>query len=335
MVSIILQMNNFHHQHTAHCETGVMSTLLKSQGIDFNEAMVFGLASALTFVYLPIIKISGMPLISYRMPPKSIITKVAKLLKVRLKIQKFSSEIEGQKALDEALNQGKLVGLQTSVFWLPYFPPEMRFHFNAHNLLVYGKEQRDYLISDPVFETVQRCAEEDLQKARFAKGALAAKGLMYYLETLPNQTALDLSSMLRKVIRKQAKQMLTPLPFVGVKGIRLVAKSIEKLAFCKKSEKFKKLYLGHIVRMQEEIGTGGAGFRYIYAYFLEQAAEICQEPKFKQASEQLTQIGDLWREFASLCVKQCRKSSVDGYKETAEFLRGIAEREQGLWEILV
>ncbi|PJG84344.1 BtrH N-terminal domain-containing protein [Conservatibacter flavescens] len=326
--------NNFPHQHTAHCESGVMSTLLKSQGLDFNEAMVFGLASALTFVYLPLIKVSGMPLISYRMPPKHIIKTVSKMLKVRLKMQKFSNEKAGQTALDQALSEGRLVGLQTSVFWLPYFPPEMRFHFNAHNLLVYGKEQDDYLISDPVFETVQRCATQDLQKARFAKGALAAKGLMYYFEQTPDFTQIDLPNLVRKAIRKQAKQMLAPLFFVGVKGIRTVAKSIENLTACKKGEKYNRLYLGHIVRMQEEIGTGGAGFRYLYAYFLEQAAEICQEPKFKQASEQMTIIGDQWREFATLCVKQCRKPTVEGYKEVAEFLRGIAERERLLWMML-
>ena len=164
-------MNNFQHQHTAHCESGVMSTMLKAQGVDFNEAMVFGLASALTFVYIPLVKVNGMPLISYRMPPKSIIKNVAKRLKVRLNIQKFRSPQAGQEALDLALAENKLIGLQTSVFWLPYFPPEMRFHFNAHNLIVYGKEHNDYLISDPVFETVQRCAAEDLQRARFVKGA--------------------------------------------------------------------------------------------------------------------------------------------------------------------
>ena len=82
-------MNNFQHQHTAHCESGVMSTMLKAQGVDFNEAMVFGLASALTFVYIPLVKVNGMPLISYRMPPKSIIKNVAKRLKVRLKILLF------------------------------------------------------------------------------------------------------------------------------------------------------------------------------------------------------------------------------------------------------
>ncbi|AFU20058.1 BtrH N-terminal domain-containing protein [Actinobacillus suis] len=327
-------MNHFSHQHTAHCESGVMSTLLKSHGAELNEAMVFGLASALTFVYLPIIKVSGMPLISYRMQPKHIIKKVSKLLKVRLKMQKFSNETAGQMALDQALQNGKLVGLQTSVFWLPYFPSEMRFHFNAHNLLVYGKENDDYLISDPVFETVQRCAAQDLQKARFAKGALAAKGLMYYFEQTPDFSQIDLPTLVRKAIRKQAKQMLAPLFFVGVKGIRTVAKSIENLAACKKGEKYNRLYLGHIVRMQEEIGTGGAGFRYLYAYFLEQAAEICNEPKFKQASEQMTEIGDLWREFAILCVKQCRKPSVEGYKETAAFLRRISEREEKLWRML-
>ena len=327
-------MNNFQHQHTAHCESGVMSTMLKAQGVDFNEAMVFGLASALTFVYIPLVKINGLPLISYRMPPRSIIKRLSKLLKVRLKMQKFRSPQAGQQALDQALAEEKLVGLQTSVFWLPYFPPEMRFHFNAHNLIVYDKEQNDYLISDPVFECVQRCAAEDLQRARFAKGVLAPKGLMYYFQDQPDLTQIDLPNLIRKAIRKNAKQMLAPLFFVGLKGIRTIAKQIEKLA-THPSEKYKRLYLGHIVRMQEEIGTGGAGFRYIYAYFLEQAAHICNEPAFQTASEQMTAIGDQWRQFAAICVKQCKKPSENGCRNIAEFLRKIADNEEALWRGLL
>ena len=253
---------------------------------------------------------------------------------MRLKIQKFRSPEIGQQALNKALAENKLVGLQTSVFWLPYFPPEMRFHFNAHNLIVYGKEANDYLISDPVLESVQRCAAEDLQRARFVKGVLAPKGLMYYFESQPNLAQIDLPALIHKAIRKNAKHMLAPLFFVGVKGIRTVAKQIEKLAN-HPSEKYKRLYLGHIVRMQEEIGTGGAGFRYLYAYFLEQAANICQEPKYKLASEHMTEIGDMWRQFAGLCVKQCKKPSMEGYKTVAEYLREIASQEQILWKNLV
>ena len=239
------------------------------------------------------------------------------------------------RALDEALSAGQLVGLQTSVFWLPYFPKEMRFHFNAHNLLVYGKDGGDYLISDPVFETVQRCAAADLQRARFAKGALAAKGLMFTLEKQPENAetlAFRLPQLLRRAIRKNAKHMLAPVFFVGVRGIRTVAKRIAALG--SRSEHDAKLYLGHLVRMQEEIGTGGAGFRYLYAYFLEQAAQVCADSAFQAASERMTAIGDQWRAFAARCVKQCRKPDPQGYAKLAAELRAIADAEEALWREL-
>ncbi len=326
----------FPHQHTAHCESGVMSTLLKYHGHNLDEAMIFGIAHALTFVWMPLIKLNGMPLVSYRTAPRSIIKNTCKALGLKLSARKFSNAQKGQDALDAALSSGKLAGLQTSVFWLPYFPPQMRFHFNAHNLLVYGKDGNDYLISDPVFETVQRCTAEDLQRARFAKGVLAAKGMMYTLEdNRPSEQIMaDLPAIIRKAIRKNAKHMLAPVFFIGIKGIRTLAKKIESLP-AKQNDKYQKLFLGHLVRMQEEIGTGGAGFRYIYAYFLEQAAHICNEPAFQTASEQMTAIGDQWRQFAAMCVKQCKKPSENGCREIAAFLRKIADDEETLWRELL
>ena len=88
--------------------------------------------------------------------------------------------------LDAALDNSIPVGLQTGVYWLPYFPSALRFHFNAHNLVVYGKEGDEYLISDPVFPGPVRCPAEDLARARFASGALAPKGKMYYLTQVPD-----------------------------------------------------------------------------------------------------------------------------------------------------
>lgn len=67
---------------------------------------------------------------------------------------------------------------------------------------MYGKEHNDYLISDPVFEMVQCCAAEDLQRARFVKGVLAPKGLMYYFESQPDLTEIDLPTITRKAIQK-------------------------------------------------------------------------------------------------------------------------------------
>ncbi len=67
--------------------------------------------------------------------------------------------------------------------------------------------------------------------------------------------------------------MLTPFPFAGIKGMKKLAKSIEKLQK-NTDQRYIKNYLTHIVRMQEEIGTGGGGFRFLYAAFLQESKNM-------------------------------------------------------------
>lgn len=308
----------FVHTHAAHCESGVMASLLRHRGAPLSEAMVFGLSRALAFAYLPMIKIGGKPLIGYRMPPKAIIKGLAKSIGLRMTMQTFASPGEGMQALDSLLTAGKVVGVQASVFWLPYFPPDMRFHFNAHNLIVYGREGGQYLISDPVFETPVRCDRASLEKARFVKGMMAPRGLLYYPEVVPAR--IDYDKAVPASVRKTARLMCkTPLPFIGIKGIRLLSSSIRRLAG--RDPEYAKLFLGHIVRMQEEIGTGGAGFRYIYAAFLEEAAGHLDSPLLQEASRKMTVAGDEWRQFAVMVVKAIRPSK----GQTADFC-GLAEK---------
>ncbi|MCP5076690.1 MAG: BtrH N-terminal domain-containing protein, partial [Psychromonas sp.] len=163
----------FKHQHAAHCESGVMSSMLTNHGLVLSEPMVFGLASALSFAYLPFVKLGDMPLIAYRSLPKSIIKGLQKSIGLKMKVEKFGNASRGSERLDQLLAEGKIVGAQTSVFWLPYFPEEMRFHFNAHNLMVISKTDNNYSISDPVFEHLVEADSAALQKARFVKGVMA------------------------------------------------------------------------------------------------------------------------------------------------------------------
>lgn len=291
----------FRHQHAAHCESGVISNLLRHHGVSMSEAMAFGLSSALAFAYLPFIKLSGLPLISYRMPPRAIIKGLLAPLQARFQFETFRSPQAGKARLDALLADGHVVGLQTSVYWLPFFPPDMRFHFNAHNLLVYGKSGDEYLISDPVFEEPVRCASADLERARFAKGLLAPKGLLYFPQAI-GRKAVEPDSI-RAAIRKTARAMLAPVPIVGVRGMRTLASKVRKLP---PNEPASAAFIGHIVRMQEEIGTGGAGFRFIYAAFLQEAAEIARLPQLADYSEGLTIIGDGWRAFALTAARMIK-----------------------------
>ncbi len=321
---------SFTHGHSAHCESGVMSLMMQHHGLQLSEAMVFGLSGALMFAYIPFVKLGGMPLIAYRSMPKAIIKGLQKNLGIKMKMQTFSHPAKGTQALDTLLEQGKIVGAQTSVFWLPYFPEEMRFHFNAHNLIVYGKKADNYLISDPVFETPVLCETKALQKARFVKGVMAPKGLLYYPVQVPE--TIDYGVVIPKVIKKNAKAMLkTPVPIAGIRGIRTLAKTIGKLE--KKDRRYAKLFLGHIVRMQEEIGTGGAGFRFIYASFLQEAGKLLESPLLGETSEMMTLVGDQWREFALMLAKAIRskKSETIDFAALQTKLESVADAEAAVY----
>lgn len=326
-------INEFNHSQFAHCESGVVSTLLSHYGLEISEPMAFGMTSTLSFVFLPIVKINNMPLIAYRDLPKNIVKNIEKILGVKVFKKQYKDMLEANLELTKLVeDEKKLVGLQTSVFYLPYMPENMRFHFNAHNLLVYGKDGKNYKVSDPVFEDVVECNEKDLTTARFAKGVFAPKGFIYYPTYIP--TNIDYVSILKKAIRKNAKSMLTPFPYAGVKGMRKLAKAIEKLQN-NKDARYIKNYLTHIVRMQEEIGTGGGGFRFLYAAFLQEAKKYdLDKEKLQKASELITQSGDTLRLFALKCVESAKKIEKFNAKEISQILIKASFLEEEAFRIL-
>jgi len=162
---------DFEHHQAAHCENGVTSNLLKYYGVEVSEAMAFGIGSGIFFIYLPFLKLNGLPVTSFRPFPGRIFQRTAAHLGIKICRKKFRDPDESMKALDKALDAGIPVGLQVGVFHLIYFPRPYRFHFNAHNIVVYGKDKDRYLISDPVMEHPESLTYEELKRARWARGA--------------------------------------------------------------------------------------------------------------------------------------------------------------------
>jgi hypothetical protein len=199
---------------------------------------------------------------------------------------------------------------------------------NAHNVLAYGRDAAsgDYQLSDPVVETTVTCAPADLRRARFAKGVLAPKGLLYYPEGKPVEP--NWAKVLPKAIKKTTRILLdSPIPIIGVRGIRRLANAIGRLD-AKGNPAAAKMFIGQVVRMQEEIGTGGGGFRFIYAAFLQEAAERLARPALNELSDTLIDIGDEWREFALSTARMIRDREPLSPAKLADKLRAIADREQ-------
>ncbi len=329
-------MNNhqFRHTQTAHCESGVISNLLGHHGLKISEPMAFGIGAGIFFAHLPFVKVNGVPGTTYRIWPGAIFQRVCKRLGVKMETAKFSSPEKGMAALDAVVAGGTPVGLLSSVYYLPYFPPSYRFHFNAHNLVVYGKRDDQYLVSDPVMDTVTEIDPDSLAQARFAKGFPAPKGKMYYPVHVPGKASFE--KPIKEGIAQTCHYMLKiPFPMFGVKGIRFLAKRVKDYPE-KVGERKSALYLGNVIRMQEEIGTGGAGFRFVYAAFLQESAVLLNKPELSRLATELTQAGDLWRNFAFSAGRVCKSRSADNvsYKELSEMLIQCAAAEEAFFKKL-
>jgi hypothetical protein len=323
---------DFKHCQHAHCESGVTANLLRHNGIDISEPMAFGIGAGIFFGHIPFLKISGTPGSTFRTWPGAIFKRVTQRLHIDVHTERFRTPQKAMQALDDVLASGKPAGMLSSVYYLPYLPEAFRFHFNAHNLVVYGKENGEYLVSDPVMEEAARIKPEDLAKARFAKGTPEPRGFMYYVKHVPTGVRYD--DAIKAGIKQTCYLMLSPpFPWFGNKAIFLLSNKIKEYPK-KLSPRKASLYLGNIIRMQEEIGTGGAGFRFLYAAFLQEAAQLMKRDDLQGYSEELTQIGDDWRNFAYHAARlmKDRKSDIVSYDELSDLLRLCGSKEKDLFQ---
>ncbi len=330
-------ISEYKHLQSAHCENGVTTGLLKYHGADFmTEPLAFGLGSGLFYIHIPFLKINNGPAIAFRTMPGAIFSRTCKSLGVKIEKVKFKDEQSAKNYLDSKIEEKIPVGCQVGVFHLTYFPKEYRFHFNAHNLIIYGKQNDDYLISDPVMEEVTSLSSYDLNRARFAKGPLAPKGHIYYPVNVKNISKDVLKKAIIKGINRNVRDMLyIPGNIAGVKGIKYTSKKIRSWKN-KLGLKQAGSYLGQIVRMQEEIGTGGGGFRFLYAAFLQQSATILEDDRLLEISKEIAKSGDLWRQSAMkmASIFKGRNTDQKDFDEIADLYLEIYKTEKEAFQKL-
>lgn len=327
----------FEHRQAAHCESGVTSNLLRqASGGKITEPLAFGIGAGLFFVYIPLIKINNGPAIAFRTLPGHIFSRTCKSLNIPIVKKRFFSKESAEAFLRQQLDKGIPVGCQVGVYYLPYFPKEYRFHFNGHNLVVYGYQEDKYLISDPIMYEATTLGSYELQRVRFAKGALAPNGQIYFPKTATTITNDQIKQAIKAGIKRTAYNMLSiPGSFAGVAGIKNTGLKIKKW-LDKLGLKQAGLYLAQLVRMQEEIGTGGGGFRYIYAAFLQEADAYWPGKGFLDISVTFTQAGDMWRTAAvqAAGIFKGRLTCQQDFDKMGDYLIEIAAVEKQAFETL-
>ena len=325
---------DFQHKMAAHCETGTVTALLNHAGLAITEPMVLGLGAGIFFAYLETSQFP-FPMVATRTKPGKIREKVAKRLNLNFTTHRFRDRAQARQRLDELLDQGIAVAAQVDMFYMDYIPRYMKAHFNGHYIVITGKEGDTYHVSDSYYPTISELSAASLEKVRFALGDLAPKGFLFYPgEVDPDP---DLNQALVKGIKEAAFNMTRiPIPFLGVKGIRLfAAKVVDWPKLCRDIEHLShEIMTIHIIL--EERGTGGAGFRYMYATFLQQAAKILDHDGLAGMSGQMMEIGDHWRDISlfSARIGKSRDLGPERLKELQQMILDRADEEEAFFKKL-
>lgn len=323
---------NFEHQNASHCETGIVVNLLNFYGYKFSEPVIFGISTGFYFAYMPMFKGDrGVPLVSFRTFPGTIITRTLRKLNIKMHTKRYSKS-EKDKAMQEMdalLAAGIPVGNKVGMHFLHYMPREIREHWNIHHFIVIGKKNDDYIVSESLYG-IKRVSYNDLKRVRFAEGRLKPRGKMYWVKKMPKQLP-DINTLIINSIKTTCRNMvgIYALPMsscIGVRGMVKLSKFVRNLE-ANLGEKAP-VFLAKMIRHQEELTTGGAGYRFIYGAFLSEAADILNKPKLKEFSAEINHIGNQWQQFAIEGGRKLKNRNSISYNELADMLLKLAAAEK-------
>jgi hypothetical protein len=295
---------------------------------------VLGITGGIFFAYL---KIRSLPFPTFvvRSAPGSILRNMARRVKVGFHVMKFGNAEKAQAALDALLEQGVPVAVQVDMFYMDYIPAYMRVHFNGHFVTVIGKDGDTYTVSDCYHASLATVPAEALRTARFAKGDLAPKGTMFYVKDVPSNP--DLRHPALEGLKHSCRNMVgIPVPFLGVKGMRKFAAKVVEWPKLTRDEVQLSHEIMNINVILEERGTGGGGFRFMFASFLREASPVLASAKLAEMGKEMMAIGDRWRELSIFAARtgKNRDFSDARMRELQGLILARADEEEGFFRRL-
>ncbi|MFG1954020.1 BtrH N-terminal domain-containing protein [Micromonospora sp. NPDC048830] len=305
-----------------HCETTTLGALLRHEGINLSEPMLFGLGEGLSFVYWDA-KSMDFPFIGGRTKPTAITRTVADRLGLSLRIEETASPHKAWRNIAAALDAGRPVGLQLDSYHLDYFTTKI--HFGAHNVAMYGYDDTHaYLVDTAQQGGAVTTTLNSLERARSARGPVTARNLSYTIAG--PATRPDLGDAIRAAIRSNAHAFLNPpIANLGHRGIGKAARQVARW-LDRSSDPSRDLPLA--ATLMERGGTGGALFRNMYRDFLAECATIVDDDNLHLGHQAYAEAAPLWTEVARRIATAGETGNPDHLTRASKTLTELADKER-------
>ncbi|MER6142636.1 BtrH N-terminal domain-containing protein [Streptomyces sparsogenes] len=282
---------------TRHCETTALGVLLRHQGLDLSEPMLFGLGSGLSFIYWDS-KNMGFPFLGGRVKPFELTRNLAARLDLELVVRETTSPRRGWDNVASAIDAGRPVGLQLDSYHLDYFTSKV--HFGGHIVAMYGYDDQDaYLVDTDQQGGAVSTSLAGLALARAARGPMSARHRSFTL-TAPRSLP-PLRGQVVDAITACADAFLhPPIANLGHRGIEKAGKLVR--TWLRRTEDPRR-DLPQAAVLMEKAGTGGALFRNLYRDFLAECAPLLDSGHLRTGHGLYAEAAVLWTEVAALITK--------------------------------
>jgi len=281
-----------------HCWTTALKNVLDYHGLNLSEEMLFGLGGGVGFVYW-YMKFMPAPFIGTRYGKGTDpLVNTCERIGAEATIVETASPKKGYEDLKEQLRKGEPALIFADMAYLPYLVLPESAHFGSHTVVVFGvdEEEGTVYLADRAQKAVT-ISIEDLKRARSSRfPPFAPKNRL--LEIKYPEHIGGLENGIRQSIRECCTEMLAPpIRNIGLAGLKKWASIAPKWP-----NQFKGLGLFecllNVFLYIEVSGTGGSGFRNMYAQFLNEASLLLNKPALNDVAETFRESARLWSETA-------------------------------------
>ena len=219
------------------------------------------------------------------------------------------------------LDQGRPALLLTDIFHLPYFTS--RTHFPGHAIVAWQRQPADgcILVTDTERPAPIPVARSDLARARFAElPPFFHAGNLFAPPAIHARLSVE---RVAEAIRHNARLLLEGGPYAGVAALDTWLADLgrwEREGDWRWTTRF-------AYQIIERRGTGGGGFRKMYAEFLNEAASADPRISDLQLPQLMTDCAACWTSLA-LALKAGSESECFPTKLLADALQAVRAAER-------
>jgi len=303
------------HAIGRHCGSSAIRDLLEFNGLNISEAMCFGLGSGLGVTYLEMADAPVPFLVHVR--SLGFEARVFESIGIPFEWQTFESPESAATALEICLDAGHPTLLLTDIFYLPYFNSST--HFPGHAIAAWSRnpETGAVFVTDTERPSVLSVTREALTRARFStQPPFIHYGNMFTPTAFQGEITPE---MITGVIHDNAKSL-------AVSGISALETWLAELSRWGATGDWH-WTTRFAYQIIEKRGTGGGGFRKMYAEFLDEAVHYDASVQQYRLPLLMRACEKAWTALA-MCLKSASESTNFPYAAIEEAIVAVMQAER-------